>query len=199
MIKQTQKLIHKIYDYMLHLSAGSMAMYALFAISFIESSFFPIPPDVMIIPMVLAAPKKAWHIAMVATVASVIGGYFGYAIGAWGYNLIAEPLLRFYGYLDKFEEFKGYYNEYGAWIVFVGGVTPFPYKVITITSGAVDLNLFVFGICSVLARGGRFFLLAWLLKKYGAPIKHFIDKHLGLLSILFVILLIGGFYLIKYL
>ena len=198
MIKQAQKLIHKIYNYTLHLSAGSWAMYALFAISFIESSFFPIPPDVMIIPMVLAAPKKAWRIATVATVASIIGGYFGYAIGAWGYNLIAEPLLTFYGYIDKFNEFKEYYHEYGAWIVFVGGITPFPYKVITITSGAVDLNLIVFGIASALARGGRFFLLAWLLKKYGASIKHFIEKRLGILSIVFVILLIGGFYLIKY-
>jgi len=192
-------LIRKIYDKILSLSNGNQAMWALFIIAFAESSFFPIPPDIMLIPMVLAAPSKAWRIASVATIASVLGGYFGYIIGVFFFELIAEPLLSFYGYLEKFAEFQKYYHEYGAWIVFGAGLTPFPYKIITIASGAVHLDLFVFTIASVLARGGRFFIVAWLLKRFGAPMKAFIEKNLGWLSILFLILLIGGFALIKYL
>ena len=193
------KLIRWLYDWLIKVSSSENALIILFFISFIESSFFPIPPDVMIIPMVLAAPKKAWRIAGIATFASVVGGYFGYGIGLWGYEAIARPILDFYGYIDQFEVFKGYYNEWGVWIVFIGGITPFPYKVITIASGAVHLDMVVFGIASVFARGARFFLIAWLLKKYGEPIRVFIDKHLGILTILFTIILIGSFVLIKYL
>ena len=198
-IRWGQRFIRRCYDYMLDLSSRPKAMYFLFAVAFIESSFFPIPPDVMVIPMVLAAPKQAWKIAGIATVASVVGGYFGYMIGFYAFDLVAKPLLEFYGYISKFEEFRDYYNNYGAWIVFIGGVTPFPYKVITITSGVTGLDIWTFGFASVVARGGRFFLIAWLLKKYGEPIKHFIERNLGVLSILFVVLLIGGFYMIKYL
>lgn len=191
--------IRKIYDKMLELSEGKGAMMALFAVAFAESSFFPIPPDIMLIPMILATPSKAWKIAGLATFASVVGGYFGYAIGVFFFELIAEPLLNFYGYLEKFQTFENYYHEYGAWIVFGAGLTPFPYKIITIASGAVHLDLVVFTIASVLARGGRFFVVAWLLKKYGAPMKTFIEKNLGWLSVLFLILLIGSFWILKYL
>ncbi|MBR6409131.1 MAG: DedA family protein [Alphaproteobacteria bacterium] len=193
------KFIRKIYDKMLELSEGKGAMMALFAVAFAESSFFPIPPDIMLIPMILATPSKAWKIAGLATFASVVGGYFGYAIGVFFFELIAEPLLNFYGYLEKFQTFESYYHEYGAWIVFGAGLTPFPYKIITIASGAVHLDLLVFTIASVLARGGRFFVVAWLLKKYGAPMKGFIEKNLGWLSVLFLILLVGGFWILKYL
>ncbi|HCU58979.1 MAG TPA: cytochrome B [Alphaproteobacteria bacterium] len=193
------KFIRKIYDKMLELSEGKGAMMALFAVAFAESSFFPIPPDIMLIPMILATPSKAWKIAGLATFASVVGGYFGYAIGVFFFELIAEPLLNFYGYLEKFQTFENYYHEYGAWIVFGAGLTPFPYKIITIASGAVHLDLVVFTIASVLARGGRFFVVAWLLKKYGAPMKTFIEKNLGWLSVLFLILLIGSFWILKYL
>lgn len=193
------KFVRKIYDKMLELSEGKGAMMALFAVAFAESSFFPIPPDIMLIPMILAAPSKAWRIAGLATIASVLGGYFGYAIGVFFFELIAEPLLSFYGYLEKFHTFENYYHEYGAWIVFGAGLTPFPYKIITIASGAVHLDLLVFSVASVLARGGRFFVVAWLLKKYGAPMKIFIEKNLGWLSVLFLVLLIGGFAVLKYL
>ena len=192
-----QKLIHKTYDTMLSLSAKDHAMLFLFLVAFAESSFFPIPPDVMIIPMVLATPQKAWKIAGLATFASVIGGYFGYIIGSCFFDLIAKPLLEMYDALDQFKEFENYYHLYGAWIVFGAGITPFPYKIITIASGVVHLDLFIFTIASVLARGIRFFLVAWLLKKYGAPMKVFIEKNLGWLSVLFLILLIGSFALIK--
>lgn len=192
-----QKLIHKTYDTMLSLSAKDHAMLFLFLVAFAESSFFPIPPDVMIIPMVLATPQKAWKIAGLATFASVIGGYFGYIIGSCFFDLIAKPLLEMYNALNQFKEFENYYHLYGAWIVFGAGITPFPYKIITIASGVVHLDLFVFTIASILARGIRFFLVAWLLKKYGAPMKVFIEKNLGWLSVLFLILLIGSFALIK--
>ena len=193
-----QGCIHGCYNYMIELAARKTALYFLFIVSFIESSFFPIPPDVMLIPMVLATPNKAWKIAGVATVASVLGGCFGYSIGVFFFDVLAKPLLEFYGYMHQFDVFKDYYHEWGAWIVFGAGITPFPYKVITIASGVVDLNLVVFSIASVLARGGRFFLVAWLLKKYGEPMKDFIEKNLGMLAVLFFVLLIGSFMLIKY-
>jgi len=190
-------LVRRIYDEVIHLSAKQHALFWLAVISFVESSFFPIPPDIMLIPMILATPKQAWKIAGVCTVASVIGAYLGYIIGFYFFQLIAEPLLNFYGYLDKFNEFKNLYNEYGAWIVFGAGITPFPYKIITIASGVVHLNLAVFTVASVIARGLRFFLIAWLLYAYGEKMRTFIEKNLGWLSILFLVLLIGGFALLK--
>ena len=191
--------VRKIYDYVINLSGNKHALAWLFVISFIESSFFPIPPDIMLIPMILATPKQAWKITSVCTVASVISAYLGYAIGIFFFDMIAEPLLNFYGYLEKFNEFKNLYHEYGAWIVFGAGITPFPYKIITIASGAVHLNLIVFTVASVIARGLRFFVIAWLLKAYGEKMRVFIEKNLGWLSVLFLVLLIGGFALIKFL
>jgi len=191
--------IRSTYNSVLSLSSNKNAMFWLFVVAFTESSFFPIPPDIMIIPMVLASPKKAWRIAGLATFASVLGGCFGYLIGVSFFDLLAKPLLEMYGYMAKFEEFQKYYNEYGAWIVFGAGVTPFPYKIVTIASGTVHLNFWIFTAASIVARGMRFYLVAWLLYKFGAPMKQFIEKNLGILSILFFILLIGGFYLLKYL
>ena len=193
------KVVRSIYDYMLKLSADKNAVWFLFLVAFAESSFFPIPPDIMIIPMILALPKNAYKIAGIATIASVLGGCFGYLIGAVFFDLIAEPILNVYNAMDKFKVFEKYYHEFGAWIVFGAGITPFPYKIITIASGAVHLNVLVFTIASVFARGIRFYFVAWLLKKYGEPMKLFIEKNLGWLSILFMIVLIGGFYIIKYL
>ncbi|MBE6467891.1 MAG: DedA family protein [Alphaproteobacteria bacterium] len=192
-------MVQKTYDIMLDLSAKDNALLFLFIVAFVESSFFPIPPDIMLIPMILATPNKAWRIATTATVASVLGGYLGYGIGIFAFDLIAKPILEFYSAMEQFHEFENYYHEYGAWIVFGAGITPFPYKIITIASGVVHLDPIIFGIASVLARGMRFFLVAWLLKKFGAPMKTFIEKHLGILSVVFLILLIGGFALIKYL
>jgi len=181
------------------MSASPHAIWFLILVAFAESSFFPIPPDIMLIPMILATPQKAYRIAGLATIASVLGGYFGYSIGVFFFDLIAKPILSFYGYIQQFDTFKNYYHQWGAWIVFGAGITPFPYKVITIASGVVRLDLLTFTIASILARGMRFYLVAWLLKKYGSPMKIFIEKHLGLLSVIFLILLIGGFVIIKYL
>ena len=198
MMNLWRKMTSACYDYMIDLASREKALYFLFVVAFIESSFFPIPPDIMLIPMVLATPSKAWKIAGVATVASVLGGYFGYIIGVFFFDLIAKPVLAFYGYLHQFDVFKDYYHQWGAWIVFGAGITPFPYKVVTIASGVVHLDVWVFGIASVIARGMRFYLVAWLLKKYGEPMKVFIEKNLGLLSVLFLLLLIGGFAAIKF-
>jgi len=190
-------LTRKVYDYTLDLASRKNALAWLFLVSFVESSFFPIPPDIMIIPMVLATPKQAYKIAGVALVASVLGGYLGYAIGVFGFEVIAKPLLEFYGYMENFHKFENYYHEYGAWIVFGAGITPFPYKIITIASGVVRLDLIIFTIASILARGIRFYIIAWLLKRFGEPMKTFIEKNLNILSILFLLLLIGGFASIK--
>lgn len=192
-------IVRSIYDWMINLSASPKALWFLAIVAFAESSFFPIPPDIMLIPMVLAMPQKAWKIAGVATVSSVVGGFFGYGIGVFFFDLIARPILNFYGYMQQFDVFKEYYHQWGAWIVFGAGITPFPYKIITIASGVVGLDLFTFTIASIIARGMRFYLVAWLLKKYGAPMKIFIEKNLGVLSVLFLVLLVGGFAALKYL
>lgn len=196
--KKGHDFVKKIYDWALEVSSHKQAIWFLAVISFAESSFFPIPPDVILIPMILARPSKAWFIAMVCTIASVMGGFFGYAIGNFLDESVASPILEFYGYLDEFSAFKEHYNKWGAWIVAAAGLTPFPYKVITIASGAVQLDLSVFTIASILSRGARFFIIAALLYKFGEPMKVFIEKRLGLLATLFIILLFGGFALLKF-
>ena len=191
-------MIRSLYDWTLSLSAHPKALWALAFVAFIESSVFPIPPHVLIIPMVIAAPSRAWTIALVATVASVLGGILGYGIGALLFENIGQPVLEFYGKAEKMDAFNQRFNEWGAWAVLVAGVTPFPYKVITIMSGWTGLSLPVFLISSIVARSLIFFAMAALLWKFGPPIKVFIEKCLGLLFTLFCVLLIGGFYVLRY-
>lgn len=189
--------VQYVYDWCLKYAAHPKALWILAAFSFIESSFFPIPPDILLIPMILAKPATAYRDAAVCTVSSVLGGFFGYLIGMFLYDAVAVPVFTFYNYMEQLEAFKGYYNSYGAWVVAMAGFTPFPYKVITITSGMTGLDLGVFTIASVLSRGGRFFLLAFLLKKWGEPMRAFLEKNLGWLATLFFVLLFGGFMAIK--
>lgn len=191
-------MLRRLYDWTLSLAGHRHALPALALISFIESSIFPIPPDVLLIPMVLAAPTRAWRIALVCTAASVLGGLAGYAIGLLAFETLGRPVLDFYGYQARFDEFRALYNEWGAWAVFIAGLTPFPYKVITILSGVSGLDIWVFTISSVLSRGLRFFIVAALLWRFGTPIRDFIERRLGLLFVLFVVLLVGGFVLVKY-
>jgi membrane protein YqaA with SNARE-associated domain len=186
-------MLQRLYDWTLALAGHRHALPALAAIAFIESSIFPIPPDILIIPMILAAPTRAWRIALVATVSSVVGGLFGYLIGAFLFDAVAQPILAFYGYEAQFASFQARYNEWGAWIVAGAGFTPFPYKVITIASGATGLDPTVFIIASILSRGARFFLIAALLWRFGAPIRGFLERYLALLTVLFFVLLFGGF------
>ena len=192
-------MLRRLYDWTLSLAVHKHALLALALISLIESSIFPIPPDILIIPMVLAAKDRAWLVASVCTVASVIGGVFGYGIGFFMFDQIGKPVLEFYQYAGKFSEFQTSYNEWGAWAVFFAGITPFPYKVITILSGATGLSMPVFIVASIFARGIRFFIVAALLWKFGAPIRTFIERRLGLLFVLLVVLLLGSFVLVKYL
>jgi membrane protein YqaA with SNARE-associated domain len=192
-------MLKRLYDWTLSLAESPYALWALAVVAFAESSVFPIPPDILMIPMTIAMPHRAFLIAGIALVSSVLGGAFGYFIG-WGlYETVGLPVLEFYGKTGKFEEFAATYNDYGAWAVLIAGVTPFPYKVITILSGSTGLNFGVFMVASVIARGLRFFIVATLLWKCGAPIRDFIEKRLGLMFTLFVILLGGGFYALKFL
>lgn len=189
-------MIRKLYDWTLAMAEHPRALWVLALVSFAESSFFPIPPDILMIPMILAAPRKAFLIAFVAMAASVLGGLFGYFIGAVLFDTIGQAIFEFYGKADAVESFNARFNEYGIWAVLIAGVTPFPYKVITIMSGWTGLSIGAFVFFSIIARGLRFFIVAALLWKFGAPIKVFIEKYLGLLFTVFIILLIGGFYLV---
>lgn len=189
-------MLRGLYNWTMSLASSRYALWALAAVAFIESSFFPIPPDVLMIPMIIAAPRRAFLIAGVATVASVLGGLFGYYLGAALFETVAQPILNFYGKGAYFKEFAVKYNEYGAWAVLIAGVTPFPFKVITIASGATGLSLPVFFFASVVARALRFFIVAALLWKFGEPIRDFIERRLGLVFIVFCVLLIGGFMVI---
>ena len=186
----------RLYTRVMTLARHRHAMRWLAGVSFVESSVFPIPPDVMLIPMILAERARAWAIAAVCTGASVLGGLAGYAIGYAFWEAVGQPLMAFYGYEAKMGDFAARYNEWGAWIVFIAGITPFPYKVITIASGVAGLDIVVFTVASVLSRGLRFFVEAALLWRFGAPVQRFVKRHMGLLGIVFAITLIGGFLLI---
>ncbi len=191
-------MIRKLYDWMLGLAQSKNATRALAGFSFAESSFFPIPPDVLLIPMVLANRAKWFRYALICTGASILGAFLGYAIGALGYEFIGKPILAFYGREDMFEKLSNWYNTWGGWGVLFAAVTPFPYKVLTIFSGATGLNLALFTLVSIVGRGLRFFLVAGLLHKFGEPIQSFIEKRLNLLFVVGMLLLIGGFVAIKY-
>ncbi|MCV2870736.1 DedA family protein [Defluviimonas sp. WL0050] len=192
-------MIRALYDWTIRLADHPRSLWALGAVSFVESSFFPIPPDVLMIPMIIARPSRAWLIATVALVTSVLGGLFGYFIGAVLWDAVGQPILEFYGKTDAAAVFAERFNHYGAWAVLIAGITPFPFKVITIVSGWTGLSLPVFVISAIVARGFRFFIVAALLWKFGAPIRDFIERRLGLMFTLFMVLLIGGFALVKYL
>ncbi len=190
-------MLRRLYDWILWLAETRHALWALAAVSFVESSVFPIPPDVMLIPMVIARPDRAFFIAFVCTAASVAGGVAGYLIGYGLFETLGQPILTFYGYTHQFESFAARYNEYGAWAVLFAGVTPFPYKVITILSGSTGLNFWVFMISSIVARALRFFVIAALLWKFGPAVRDFIDRRFGLVSTASIILLFAGFAAIK--
>ncbi|MFY0679895.1 MAG: DedA family protein [Thalassovita sp.] len=192
-------MIKRLYAWTMGLANHPKALWVLGVISFIEASFFPIPPDVLMIPMILARPSKAWLIAGVALLGSILGALLGYAIGAFFYEAVGQPILEMMGKGDKMAEFNTRFNSFGFWPVLIAGITPFPFKVITIMSGWTGLPLGVFITTSIIARALRFFAVAALLWKYGEPIREFIEKRLGLMFTLFVVILIGGFSLVKYL
>ena len=191
------KIFRNLYEWTLTKSSHKKAPWFLSIISFSESSFFPIPPDIILIPMVLAKKTKAFFYALVCTLSSVLGGVLGYFIGLILFNSIGIILINIYHLNDSINEFKNYYNLYGPWIVVIAGFTPFPFKVITIASGLFQLNFIIFILCSFLSRGARFYLVAGLLYLYGEKIRIFIDRYFNFLTILFLVLLIGSILFIK--
>ena len=191
-------MLRKLYDFTMRMAESRGAMPALAGTSFVESSFFPIPPDVLLIPMTVAKPATWVKAALVCTLASVAGAFLGYAIGALLFETIGQAILEFYDGEAGFERLRVWYETYGGWAVFAAALTPFPYKVITIFSGAVGMNLVAFAIVSLIGRGLRFFLVAWLCARFGPPVRVFIERYLGLLTTLFVLLLVGGFYALRY-
>ncbi len=188
-------MLRGLYDRTIRLAGHRHALWVLAVVSFVESSIFPIPPDVLLLPMVLAAPRRAWAIAGVCTVASVLGGLAGYGIGYALFETVGRPLIDLYGYGEKFSQFRGMYHDWGAWIVAGAGITPFPYKVITIASGVVALDPVTFTLASLISRGARFYAQAALLWYFGPPIRDFVERNLGLAATVFFVLLLGGFVL----
>ncbi len=191
-------MLKSLYDWTMQKAASKAGEKWLAFLALIESIFFPIPVDVMLVPMILADRTRAWRLAFIATAMSVVGAMIGYLIGAFFYDSIATPLMELYGYSDKFTDFQNYYIEYGIWIVLIGGLTPIPFKVITISSGIVGMNPLLFFLLCFPARVPRFYTEAILLWKFGEPIQAFIEKRLGPLLSLGMILLVGGFIALKY-
>jgi membrane protein YqaA with SNARE-associated domain len=185
-------MLRRLYDWCIGLAEKPNAKWALGAVSFAESSFFPIPPDAMLIPMALARPDRAYVYAAWCTVASVLGGILGYFIGAVLYDSLGSWVIQLYGYGTRVEEFRTAYAQWGAWIILLKGLTPIPYKLVTITSGFAGYNLFLFILFSVITRGARFFILAFLLHRYGPQAREIIEKRLGLWTGLFAAGLVGG-------
>ena len=172
-------MLRRMYDWCIASADKPYAIWLLGIVSFAESSFFPVPPDVMLIPMSLAQPRKAWLYALVCTITSVTGGILGYAIGALLYDSVGGWIIQLYGYGDKVEAFRTAYAEYGAWIILLKGFTPIPYKLVTITSGFAGFNLLLFIVLSAITRGARFYLLAFLLHRYGPQAREILEKRLG--------------------
>ena len=191
------KIFRKLYNWTLEKSSQKGAPFFLGIISFAESSFFPIPPDIILIPMILAKRTKAYFFALICTMSSVAGGILGYLIGLIIFNSIGIFVVNFYNLAESVDDFKSYYDLYGAWIVIIAGFTPFPFKAITIASGLFQLNFIIFILCALLSRGARFYLIALLLYLFGEKIKIFIDKYFNILTILFLLLFLGSFLLIK--
>jgi membrane protein YqaA with SNARE-associated domain len=190
-------MLHRLYARTLALAASPRAPWWLALIAFAESSFFPITPDALLIPMALARPARAWRFAFVCTVASVVGGALGYFIGYAVFDQLARPVIAFYGYGARFEAFQAMYAEYGLWIILVKGMTPIPYKIVTIASGAAHFDFALFMVASVATRGARFFLVAALLCFFGDPVRAFIERRLTLVTSMVAGGVVGGFLLLR--
>ena len=192
-------MLRRLYDWVIRLAGSRRALHAMGVVAFAESSFFPIPPDVMLVPMVLANRDKAFKIALVCTICSVLGGMLGYAIGYSFFETAGAWLVKAYGLQAGLEKFRLQYAQWGIWVILIKGLTPIPYKLVTIASGAAHFDFFTFVWASIVTRGVRFFIVAALLWRYGEPIRSFIEKRLALVTWLFLIALVGGFVVVKYL
>jgi len=191
-------MLRRMYDWTVDKAESPYALLILAVVAFAESSFFPIPQEALMIPMIVAAPHRAWLVAGVALIASVAGAVLGYAIGYLFYDTVGIQLLEFYGKADRYDEFQTLYTDHGVLAVAIGAITPFPFKVTTIVSGLLQMNFALFVIVCLIARGFRFFLIAALLRRFGTPVRAFIERRLGLVTILAFAVLVGGFVVLKY-
>jgi len=188
----------KLYDWVLSWAHTPYGIWALFILAFCESSFFPIPPDVLLIALCVSVPKRSFHFALISSAGSVLGGLLGYLIGYSFMSTVGTPIIDFYDLTSQFQNIQTIYKEYDAWAIAIAGFTPIPYKVFTITAGAFHINIFVFTFVSLISRSARFFIISTLIYFFGEKIQAFIEKYFNILSIAFVVALIGGFLLIKY-
>ncbi len=191
-------MLRSLYDWTMRQASGPQAPRVLAIVSFTESSVFPIPPDVLLVPMVLAQRARAWFFAGLCTVASVLGGLLGYAIGYFLFETIGRWVIDLYGMQKAFETFRSSYAEWGLWIILIKGLTPIPFKIVTIASGAAQFDLVVFVLAAAVTRGARFYLVAALIYRFGAPIRDFIERRLTLVTTLFAVGLVGGFVVLRY-
>ncbi|MFH2012468.1 MAG: YqaA family protein [Pseudomonadota bacterium] len=191
-------MLKRLYDWVLHWAETPYGTWALFFLAFAESSFFPIPPDVLLIALAISIPKKSFKYALVCSIGSVLGGAFGYLIGLEFMELIGQPIIDFYGVNDKYNYIKELYNKYDAWAIAVAGFTPIPYKVFTIAAGACKIKFSTFFLASIISRSARFFIIGGLIHAFGPSIKSFIDRYFNILAIVFMALLILGFLAIKW-
>jgi membrane protein YqaA with SNARE-associated domain len=192
-------MLRRLYDRVIALAGHRRAALWLALVSFAESSFFPIPPDALLVPMVLARRDRVWRLAFVCTAASVVGGALGYLIGYALFDVLATPILRAYHYEDAFAAFQAKYAEWGLWVILIKGLTPIPYKIVTIASGAARFDFGLFMLASIATRGLRFFAVAALLRVYGEPVRAFIERRLTLVTTALALGVVGGFVILKYL
>jgi len=197
-IPRMRKLLHRIYDKTLEIAESKWAFWALIFVAFFGSTVFPFPTEIVMVPMILAAPKRAFYLSTVALIASVLGGISGYFLGAFAYDTIGVRIIEGLGLTESFAEFKRLYLEWDWWLVFAGGLTPFPYKVICMASGVARMNIITFTLASLVSRAMRYYFIAWLLAKYGERANRFIKKRLELLSVIAFVLILAFFLAIRY-
>jgi len=191
-------MLRRLYDWVLHWAETPYGSWALFFLALAESSFFPVPPDVLLIALAISIPARSFRYALICSAGSLLGGVIGYLIGYQFMDLIGLRIVDFYGFTQQYAAVGDLYNRYNAWAVGIAGFTPIPYKVFTISAGAFKINFIIFFIASAISRSARFFLVGWLIYKFGPGIKRFIDRYFNILAVAFVVLLIGGFIVIKY-
>ncbi len=190
--------IRQLYDWVLGWADSRYGTTTLAGLSFCESFFFPVPPDPLLMALSLSKPRRAYYFAAVCSLASVAGGIVGYYIGLVFFEVAGEPILRFYGAVDKYLLVQSYFRDYDAWAIGIAGFTPIPYKVFTISAGAFQISFLVFVFASAVSRSARFFIVAGLIRKFGTPIRHFIDRYFNILTIVFAVLLLGGFFALRW-
>ncbi|MGL1932746.1 MAG: DedA family protein [Desulfotalea sp.] len=194
---QKANIVRRTYDTCMEWISKPFGIWVLFLIAFVESSIFPIPPDVFLIALCVALPKKSFKFAAVCTLGSVLGGMFGYGLGFWFMDSLGQMIMELYSLADKYQQVQAFYQKYDVWAVGAAGFTPIPYKLFTISAGFFQLDFFAFVLVSIVSRAARFFLVAVLIWKFGAPIKIFIEKYFNILCSAFLILLCLGFFVVK--